>query len=394
MAASSSSATFPVRGNVFPDGLYYTSILVGNPPRPYFLDVDTGSDLTWIQCDAPCTSCAKGPHPLYKPAKGKIVPPRDSMCLEVQSNQNQGYCDSCQQCDYEIEYADHSSSMGVLARDEVHLPVANGDKTKLDFVFGCAYDQQGQLLASPAKTDGILGLGSAKIGLPSQLANQGIISNVVGHCFTREADGGGYMFLGDDFVPRWGMTWVPIPGGLINYYRCEVLKIGYGGKQLSTGRKGGNPIQAVFDSGSSYTYFPNEAYASLVSSLKHASHGLVQDDSDPTLPICWRANFPVRSVKDVKQFFEPVTLQFEKKWWVLSRTLTIPPEGYLVMSNKGNLCLGILNGTEVHDGSTIILGDISLRGKLVVYDNMQQKIGWIQSDCIKPQRPRGFPFFI
>lgn len=34
-------------------------MIVGNPPRPYYLDMDTGSDLTWIQCDAPCSSCAK-----------------------------------------------------------------------------------------------------------------------------------------------------------------------------------------------------------------------------------------------------------------------------------------------------------------------------------------------
>jgi len=34
---------------------------IGNPPRPYFLDVDTGSDLTWLQCDAPCISCNKVP---------------------------------------------------------------------------------------------------------------------------------------------------------------------------------------------------------------------------------------------------------------------------------------------------------------------------------------------
>jgi hypothetical protein len=38
---------------------YYTSINIGNPARPYFLDVDTGTDLTWIQCDAPCTNCTK-----------------------------------------------------------------------------------------------------------------------------------------------------------------------------------------------------------------------------------------------------------------------------------------------------------------------------------------------
>ena len=39
-----------------------------------------------------------------------------------------------------------------------------------------------------------------------------------------------------------------------------------------------------------------------------------------------------RSVKDVKQFFEPLTLQFGKLWWMKSLTLTIPPESYLIIS--------------------------------------------------------------
>jgi hypothetical protein len=41
--------------------LYYVAMNIGNPPKPYFLDVDTGSDLTWLQCDAPCRSCNKVP---------------------------------------------------------------------------------------------------------------------------------------------------------------------------------------------------------------------------------------------------------------------------------------------------------------------------------------------
>ena len=53
--------------------LYYTYILVGNPPRPYYLDMDTGSDLTWIQCDAPCTSCAKVMSGQIQKYLGKIV---------------------------------------------------------------------------------------------------------------------------------------------------------------------------------------------------------------------------------------------------------------------------------------------------------------------------------
>ena len=38
---------------------YYVTMNIGNPAKPYFLDVDTGSDLTWLQCDAPCQSCNK-----------------------------------------------------------------------------------------------------------------------------------------------------------------------------------------------------------------------------------------------------------------------------------------------------------------------------------------------
>ncbi|ONK61353.1 uncharacterized protein A4U43_C08F29000 [Asparagus officinalis] len=366
--SSSSAAVLPLRGNIFPDGQYYTSIFIGNPPRPYFLDVDTGSDLTWIQCDAPCTSCAKGPHPLYKPTKGKIVQPRDSLCQEVQRNLNSKYCDSCQQCDYEIEYADHSSSMGVLAQDDMHLVIANGDRARFNFAFGCAYDQQGQLLASPAKTDGILGLSNSKVSLPSQLANQGITNNVVGHCITSEADGGGYLFFGDDFVPRWGMTWVPTVGSLINYYQTVVLKLSYGDKQINQARKGAN--------------------------LASVSNNLNRDHSDETFPVCWRAGYQLRSVKDVEQFFPPLTLQFGNRWLIMSTKFTIAPEGYLIISSKGNVCLGILNGSDVHDGSAIILGDISLRGKLIVYDNMAEKIGWTSSNCVKPQRrPKDFPFF-
>ncbi|KAJ9677046.1 hypothetical protein PVL29_022171 [Vitis rotundifolia] len=295
VSAFDSSSIFPVRGNVYPNGLYFTHIFVGSPPRPYFLDMDTGSDLTWIQCDAPCTSCAKGPNPLYKPKKGNLVPLKDSLCVEVQRNQKTGYCETCEQCDYEIEYADQSSSMGVLASDDLHLMLANGSQTKLGIMFGCAYDQQGLLLNSLAKTDGILGLSKAKVSLPSQLASQRIINNVLGHCLTSDASGGGYMFLGDDFVPYWGMAWVPMLNNHSPNYHTQIMKISHGSRQLSLGRQDGRTGRVVFDSGSSYTYFPKESYYDLVASLKDVSdEGLIQDGSDPTLPVCWRAKFPIR----------------------------------------------------------------------------------------------------
>ncbi|KAG2664505.1 hypothetical protein I3843_16G081200 [Carya illinoinensis] len=386
-----SAAILPVRGDVYPNGLYYTYMLVGSPPKRYFLDMDTGSDLTWIQCDAPCTSCAKGANALYKPRGGNVVPSEDYLCTEVQRNQDSGHCKSCKQCDYAIQYADQSSSSGVLARDELHLMMANGSWTSLNVVFGCAYDQQGLLLDTLAKTDGILGLSRAKVSLPSQLASKGIINNVVGHCLTPDA-GGGYMFLGDDFVPHWGMAWAPMLNSPeIDYYRTEIVRMNYGSRILRLGVPDG---QVVFDSGSSYTYFPQQAYSDLVASLNEASgFGLTEDKSDPTLPICWQAEFPIRSVLDIKHFFKTLTLQFGRKWWVVSTKLQIPPEGYLIISNKGNVCLGILDGSKLLEGSTFILGDVSLRGQLVIYDNVNQKIGWAPSDCLRSQRFKPLPFF-
>ncbi|CAI0449596.1 unnamed protein product [Linum tenue] len=388
MRSSSSSPLFPVRGNIFPDGFYYTYITIGSPPRPYYVDIDTGSDLSWIQCDAPCTSCAKGANDLYKPQKSNIVPPEDSFCQEVQKNMKAEKCEACKQCDYEVEYADHSSSLGVLANDELHLSIENEESSKSKFTFGCAYDQQGSLLNTLARTDGILGLSRAKVSLPSQLASQEIITNVVGHCLTTDVDGVGYMFLGDEFLPQGGVQWVPMFGvPFTDFYQAQIMKLSYGSRSLSLGGQDNRHRRVVFDSGSSFTYLPKDAYSELVASLKEvAKVGLTQDTSDQTLPLCWRAEFPIRSVADVKQHFKTLTLQFGSKWWIISRMFRIHPEGYLIISKGGNVCLGILDGSEVLDGSTIILGDISMRGQLVVYDNEKNRIGWMHSDCAKPKR--------
>lgn len=35
------------------------SLNIGYPPKVYDLDIDSGSDLTWVQCDAPCKACTK-----------------------------------------------------------------------------------------------------------------------------------------------------------------------------------------------------------------------------------------------------------------------------------------------------------------------------------------------
>jgi len=205
---------FSLKGNVVPYGLYYVTMYVGNPSNSYFLDVDSGSDLTWVQCDAPCRSCAKGPHPLYKPKKGSVVLGKDPLCAAVKAGSvhNHNHKGASEQCDYDVEYADNGYSMGVLVRDSVRALLTNGTWLTANSVFGCGYDQQGSLAASPAPTDGVLGLGSGMASLPSQWAKQGLIKNVIGHCISGGGRDGGYMFFGDDLVSTSAMTWVPMLG--------------------------------------------------------------------------------------------------------------------------------------------------------------------------------------
>lgn len=381
-----SSTVLPLNGNVYPYGLYFTYLLVGEPARPYFLDIDTGSDLIWIQCDAPCTSCAKGPHPLYKPTMRNLVPSKDFLCLEVQRNLKTVFRDTNQQCDYEIEYADRSSTTGVLVKDKQKLAYLNGSLIQSNIIFGCAYDQQGSLLDSLVKTDGILGLSRGKVSLPNQLASQGIINNVFGHCLPAELGSDGYMFLGDELMSHQNMAWVSMLESPGKFYAAKILRMSLGSREIRLDGLGRKLHQIVFDSGSSYTYIPNPAYKDLIASLQEmCGQRLTLDVSDPTLPLCWQSGSPIRSVADVKHLFKPLVLHFRSKWSFISTKFQIPPEGYLVMSSTGNVCLGILDGSNVQDGSNIVLGDVSLRGKLVVYDNVKQKLGWTQSDCKKPR---------
>lgn len=54
------------------------------------------------------------------------------------------------------------------------------------------------------------------------------------------------------------------------------MKMNHGNGQLSLGKRDGRTGRVVFDSGSSYTYFPKEAYFDLVASVSSLIHSLVE----------------------------------------------------------------------------------------------------------------------
>ncbi|KAM7517978.1 hypothetical protein LguiB_016940 [Lonicera macranthoides] len=222
---------------------YYVEMNIGKPPRPYFLDPDTGSDLTWLQCDAPCVHCTKGPHPLYRPNNDLVVC-KDPICEALHEGEHN--CeDDLDQCDYEVEYADGGSSLGVLVNDVFLLNLTAGIQQTSRLALGCGYDQLPGANYHPL--DGVLGLGKGKSSIISQLRGQGLIQNVVGHCFGGK--GGGFIFFGDDVYDSSRVVWTPMSRDYSKHYSPGFAELILGGK--TTGLKN---LLIVFDSGSSYTF--------------------------------------------------------------------------------------------------------------------------------------------
>ncbi|KAK4387322.1 Aspartic proteinase Asp1 [Sesamum angolense] len=332
----SSSVLFPLSGNVYPEGYYYVTINIGRPPKPYFLDIDTGSDLTWLQCDAPCKKCTPAPHSLYKPNRN-LITCQDPIC--------------------------------VLVKDSFPLKFSNGTLVAPLLAFGCGYDQEIIDASHVPYTDGVLGLGIGKSSILAQLRDMGLTRNVVGHCLSGQ--GGGYLLFGDGFLPTSGIVWTPIMSQS-KYYSLGSADLRLGGQAANI--KG---LQIVFDSGSTYSYFSSQAYNDLVSLMRNNLNSKKLKDAveDRSLPVCWKGAQPFKSIRDAISYFKPLVLSFKNV------EFQVQPEAYLIVTVHGNVCLGILDGGEVGLGNLNVIGDISMQDKMVIYDNERQQIGWAPANC-------------
>ncbi|XP_015936774.1 aspartic proteinase Asp1 isoform X1 [Arachis duranensis] len=385
--SDASSAIFQVEGNVYPLGHYTVSLSIGNPPKLYDFDIDSGSDLTWVQCDAPCKGCTKPPDQLYKP-KNNLVQCGEELCAGIHLSNEYQCAAPSDQCDYEVEYADQGSSLGVLVRDQITLPYTNGSVVRPRIGFGCGYHQKYFGLNSPPSTAGVLGLGRGIVSFLSQLHALGLIRDVIGHCLS--VKGGGFLFFGDDLIPSSGVVWIPMfPSSLEKHYSAGPAKLLFDGKLTSI-----KDLELIFDSGSSYTYLNSEAYQATVDLVSNdlKRQKLERAIDDDSLPICWKGAKPFKSLGEVKSYFKPLALSFQK---AKDLQFQLPPESYLIITKHGNACLGILDGTEVGLEKLNIIGDISLQDKIVIYDNENKKIGWVSANCdrlsVNREVEEGFP---
>ncbi|XP_071716056.1 aspartic proteinase 36-like [Rutidosis leptorrhynchoides] len=377
-----SAVDLPIGGDGSPTSaaLYFTKIQIGTPPKDYHVQVDTGSDLLWVNC-AGCKKCPKKSDlgislALFNPeasSTAKIVDCNEDICISTLSGPSSD-CKVGMYCSYSVSYGDGSSTLGYFVRDNVQLDRVSGDLqiTSMNgsVAFGCGSQQSGELGGSSQQAlDGILGFGQANSSMLSQLASAKKLRKIFSHCLDG-SQGGGIFAIGEVVQPKVQQTTPMIPEA---HYNVELKTIEVGGDilQLPTdifdvGEKRGT----IIDSGTTLAYLPDLVYKQVLQKIEAAQPGLKSHIVEQQFT-CYKYS------GDIDNGFPDVIFHFEN-----SLSLKVYPHQYMFEVADQDWCVGFQDSDLQSQGKEItLLGDLVLTDKLVTYDLEKKTIGWVEYNC-------------
>ncbi|KAJ6732186.1 ASPARTYL PROTEASE FAMILY PROTEIN putative-RELATED [Salix purpurea] len=150
------ATTIPAKdGSVVGSGSYIVTVGLGTPQKELSLIFDTGSDITWTQCQPCATICYKQMEQIFDPSQSTSytnISCSSSICSSLTSAT--GITPGCASstCVYGIQYGDSSFSVGFFGAEKLTLTPTEAFN---NIYFGCGQNNQGLFGGSA----GILGLG-------------------------------------------------------------------------------------------------------------------------------------------------------------------------------------------------------------------------------------------
>ncbi|CAI8613283.1 unnamed protein product [Vicia faba] len=377
-----SAVEIPLGGNGLPSstGLYYTKLGLGSPAKDFYVQVDTGSDILWVNCVG-CTACPKKSGlgmdlTLYNPKASitaSVVPCDDEFCTSAYDGPISG-CKKEMSCPYGITYGDGSTTSGSYVKDALTFDRISGNlNTTPDnssVIFGCGAKQSGTLSSSSDEAlDGIIGFGQSNSSVLSQLAASGKVKRIFSHCLD-SINGGGIFSIGEVMEPKYNTT--PLVPRMAHYnVILKDMEVDGDPIQLPTDIfDSGSGRGTIIDSGTTLAYLPASVYNQIVTKILARQPGLkLYLVEDQFTCFHFSKNFD-EGFPLVKFFFEGLTL-------------TVFPHDYLFFYKNDVHCIGWQkSNTQTKDGKELILlGDLVLSNKLVVYDLDNMTIGWTDFNC-------------
>ncbi|KAK6144307.1 hypothetical protein DH2020_021127 [Rehmannia glutinosa] len=411
---------FPLEGTYDPYlvGLYFTRVKLGNPPKEFYVQIDTGSDVLWVSCN-PCSGCPTSSGlqiqlEFFDPSSSStasLISCSDQRCA-LGAQTSDSLCSSQNRCGYTFQYGDGSGTSGIYLSDSIYLDSVVGNSltsnSSAPVVFGCSTSQTGDLTKPDRAVDGIFGFGQQGLSVISQLSSQGIVPNSFSHCLRGGNGGGGILVLGQIVEPN--IVYTPlVPSqycACVMYFvcgnskNCQNFVISVNHRQpwsdssfrfhrphynvnLQSIAVNGQtlPIESsvfttsdnrgtIIDSGTTLAYLAEEAYDPFVNAI-------LQSVSQSVRPIFTKGNQCYLTTSSVSEIFPPVSLNFAG-----GASMVLRPEDYLLQQNSiGGAAVWCIGIQKLQGQGITILGDLVLKDKVVVYDLAGQRIGWANYDC-------------
>ncbi|XP_004246049.1 aspartic proteinase CDR1-like [Solanum lycopersicum] len=377
-----------IQSDVIPDYAdYLMKIAIGTPPRKTYAILDTGSDLTWIQCK-PCNRCYKQILPIFDPKKSstyKTIGCQSKECKFVREST----CGSKNVCEYEVHYGDGSYSIGDVASDTFTFDSTYSKKVNdisiENVIFGCGHHNGGNFGNHSA---GIVGLGYSNISIINQLDKQ--IKGKFSYCLVPNGDlslpyhspntTSKINFGPKAFVSGTNVLTTPIIRkksvvlGYDLFYFLNLESISVGGKKLefkSSQLMSSSDVadedlgNIIIDSGTTLTYLPENFYdrfeSILVETIK-GSRKIAPPGVD--LPICYETKSVVE--------FPNIVFHFTN-----ADVETLPMNAFSKVDEELT-CLTIVKG-DLYG----IYGNLAQMNFLIGYDLVNHKLTFLPTDCTK-----------
>ncbi|KAG2729515.1 hypothetical protein I3843_01G248800 [Carya illinoinensis] len=363
-----SKAQIPLTSGIELETLNYI-VTIGLGGRNMTVIVDTGSDLTWVQCQ-PCNSCYNQKEPLFNPSASssyQSILCNSPACRSIQSaSWNSPLCGSNQpsSCNYVVNYGDGSYTKGELARDHLNL----GATPVNDFLFGCGRNNKGLF----GGASGLMGLGRSDVSVISQ--SSALFGGVFSYCLpSTEAGASGSLVMGGDSsvfknsTPISYTRMVQNPQ-LSNFYFLNLTGISIGGVAVQAPSLAHGRI--LIDSGTVISRLAPSVYQAVKAEFLKQMSGFPPAPGFSILDTCFNlSGYSEVNIPTLKLHFEG------------NAELNVDVTGilYVVKSDASQVCFAVASLS--YEDEVGIVGNYQQKNQRVVYDIKQSELGFAGETC-------------
>ncbi|KAL1327366.1 hypothetical protein HN51_037425 [Arachis hypogaea] len=380
--SSSSSSSYNLRSTFKYSNVLIVTLPIGTPPQAQQMILDTGSQLSWIQCHnkKAVKPPPPPPTPSFDPSLSStfsVLPCTHPLCKpQIPDFTLPTSCDQNRLCHYSYFYADGSYAEGNLVREKLTFAPAHSTPP---LILGCA------TYSSDAR--GILGINRGRLSFSSQAK-----INKFSYCVPpRQVQPGpaptGSFYLGNN-PHSTGFKYIPMltfsqsqrmPNLDPLAYTVAMNGIRIGGKRLNISPAvfrpdAGGSGQTMVDSGSEFTYLVSEAYDKVREEVvrivgprmkKEYVYGGMAD-------MCFDGR---DAGVEIGRLIGEMVFEFEK-----GVEIVVPKERVLADVGGGVHCIGIGSSDKLGAASNII-GNFHQQNLWVEFDLTNRRVGFGGADC-------------